>query len=298
MCSPERLRLPEVADARDETLVEDRLADGTCRIARTQAAEHPIEVRRLREDVRAEAAPDPAIELEDRAVEHRADVLVSAKHEPRAAEDLRVAPEDAPSSFHAEVAAKDETAFEVEQEVLADGLDALESPTVEPRRELLHGGARMRRLDLDLLAHEHLQPPCRRVKGVAFGHAAERMSPRARAVAAGAVAALVWGLQEPLDRRVFGCDYSDIALLGRGNRALGFVVHAVNGAAFGLVFDVVRERVDIDKQRLALALALAESTLSWPFLGLVDRDLVRSPRAFAQATYRHALFGAVLGRFA
>jgi hypothetical protein len=30
----------------------------------------------------------------------------------------------------------------------------------------------------------------------------------------------------------------------------------------------------------------------------VDRDLVRSPRAFAQATYRHALFGVILGRLA
>jgi hypothetical protein len=36
----------------------------------------------------------------------------------------------------------------------------------------------------------------------------------------------------------------------------------------------------------------------WPFISLVDRDLVTSPRAFAQATYRHALFGFVLGRLA
>jgi hypothetical protein len=124
------------------------------------------------------------------------------------------------------------------------------------------------------------------------------MSPRTRAAAAGAVAALVWGAQEPLDRRVFRSDYSDVALLGRGNRTLGFVVHAANGALFGLAFDVIRERVDVDKQRLALALALAESTLSWPFIAIVDRELVRSLPAFAQATYRHALFGVILGRLA
>jgi hypothetical protein len=31
---------------------------------------------------------------------------------------------------------------------------------------------------------------------------------------------------------------------------------------------------------------------------VVDRALLTSPRAFAQATYRHALFGILLGRLA
>jgi len=124
------------------------------------------------------------------------------------------------------------------------------------------------------------------------------MSPRLRAASAGAVATVVWGLQEPFDRRVFGCDYSDVEFLGRGRRSVGFVLHAANGALFGLAFDSVRRRVDVDQRRLALALALAEHVASWPLIGLVDRKLVRSPRAFAQATYRHALFGLVLGRLA
>jgi hypothetical protein len=124
------------------------------------------------------------------------------------------------------------------------------------------------------------------------------MSPRARAAAAGSVAAVVWGLQEPLDRRVFGCDYSDVLFLGRGHRSVGFVVHAANGALFGLAFDAVRRRVDVDERRLALTLALAEHLALWPFIRFVDRSLVTSPRAFAQATYRHALFGFVLGRLA
>ena len=124
------------------------------------------------------------------------------------------------------------------------------------------------------------------------------MSPRARAAAAGAVAALVWGLQEPLDRRVFGCDYSDVLFLGRGRRSLGFAVHMANGALFGIAFDAALRRVDVDQRRLALALALGEHVALWPFISLVDRDLVTSPRAFAQATYRHALFGFILGRLA
>ena len=124
------------------------------------------------------------------------------------------------------------------------------------------------------------------------------MSPRIRAAAAGSVAAVVWGLQEPLDQRVFGCDYSDVLFLGRGHRSLGFVVHAANGALFGIAFDAVRQRVDVDRRRLALALATGEHLALWPFISLVDRSLVTSPRAFAQATYRHALFGFVLGRLA
>lgn len=124
------------------------------------------------------------------------------------------------------------------------------------------------------------------------------MQPRLRAAVAGAVAAAVWGLQEPLDRRVFGCSYSDVLFLGRGRRSLGFVAHAANGALFGVAFDAVRQRVDIDERRLALAMALAEHVALWPFIALVDRALVSSPRAFAQATYRHALFGVLLGRLA
>ena len=124
------------------------------------------------------------------------------------------------------------------------------------------------------------------------------MSPRVRAVAAGAVAAAVWGLQEPLDQRLFGCDYSDVLFLGRGRRSLGFAVHLANGALFGLAFDAVRRRIDVDERRLALGLAIGEHVALWPFISLVDHRLLTSPRAFAQATYRHALFGLVLGRLA
>jgi hypothetical protein len=141
------------------------------------------------------------------------------------------------------------------------------------------------------------------------------VSTRVRAAAAGAAAATVWGLLEPLDRKLLRCDYSDVALLGkavtRGRhwRAAGFALHAANGAAFGLVFEEVRRRSGIEKRRLALGLALVEHVGLYPLSGLVDRyhpargepgipPLLTSPRAFAQATWRHALFGALVGRLA
>jgi len=119
-----------------------------------------------------------------------------------------------------------------------------------------------------------------------------------RAAAAGAAAATVWGLLEPLDQRVFRCDYSDVELVGLGSRRLGFAVHAANGALFGLAFDAIRRRVAMEPRRLALALALAEHAALWPLLLVLDRRVAESPRAFAQGTYRHALFGVLLGRLA
>ena len=124
------------------------------------------------------------------------------------------------------------------------------------------------------------------------------MTARTRAAVAGAAAATAWGLLEPFDQRVFGSEYSDVLLVGFGDRRLGLVVHAVNGAVFGLVFDAVRQRVDVDQRRLALALAVGEHVTLWPLLMFIDRGVARSPRAFLQGTARHALFGWLLGRLA
>jgi hypothetical protein len=103
---------------------------------------------------------------------------------------------------------------------------------------------------------------------------------------AGAAAAAVWGVLEPLDRRLFRCDYSDLALLGGGRR--GFAIHMVNGASFGLV----ARRLRIDP----VAFALAEHAALWPLLVFVDPATARSPRAYAQGLFRHAVFGLVLRR--
>jgi hypothetical protein len=115
------------------------------------------------------------------------------------------------------------------------------------------------------------------------------------------VAATVWGLQEPLDQRVFRSDFSDIQLLGNAvgrGRAAGFAVHAVNGAIFGLVFDELRERVPVSPRKLAVAAALAEHLALYPLFYFIERPLVKSPRVFAQETWRHLLFGWALGRLA
>lgn len=130
---------------------------------------------------------------------------------------------------------------------------------------------------------------------------------------AGALAATAWGLLEPVDKRLFRSDYSDITLLGtlvtRGRLAhpAGFGIHALNGALFGLVFDQVRKRVSTDKRLLAFGMAMAEHVGLYPLTYFVDRfhpargeegirPLFNSGRAFTQATVRHALFGVLLGR--
>jgi len=133
-----------------------------------------------------------------------------------------------------------------------------------------------------------------------------------RVAGAGAAAATVWGLLEPIDQRLLGCDYSDIAVLGKAVtrgprwRLAGFALHAANGALFGLAFDELRRRLQTNPRRLAVGVALAEHLTLYPLCYFVDRyhpargepgvpPLLRNPRAFAQASWRHALFGTVLG---
>jgi hypothetical protein len=78
---------------------------------------------------------------------------------------------------------------------------------------------------------------------------------------------------------------------------------------FRLVFYEVRQRVSLGPQRLAIGMALTEHVALFPLSYFVDRfhpargergvpRLLTNPRVFAQATWRHALFGAVLGRLA
>jgi hypothetical protein len=131
-----------------------------------------------------------------------------------------------------------------------------------------------------------------------------------RGALAGAVAAGVWAAQQPLDKRVFGLDYDDTELLGklvtRGPAWLpvGTALHVANGAAFGALYANVAPRLPLPSWARGPAAALAEHVSSWPLTGLADslhpaRDdlprLLPSPRAFAQATWRHLLFGVVLG---
>ena len=139
------------------------------------------------------------------------------------------------------------------------------------------------------------------------------MNRRLQAAGAGAVAASVWGLLEPVDQRLLRYDYSDIAVLGKAVtrgphwRLAGFALHAANGAVFGLAFDKLRRRLPTNPRRLAVGAALAEHLTLYPLCYFIDRyhpargepgvpPLLENPRAFAQATWRHAVFGTVLGR--
>jgi hypothetical protein len=133
---------------------------------------------------------------------------------------------------------------------------------------------------------------------------------RARAAVAGATAATVWGLLEPIDQRVFRYDYSDVAVLGklvtrgRGWRAAGFAWHAANGAAFGVAWLALSRR----RPTSPVAFALLEHVALFPLGAVVDRyhpargtdgvPSLLSPPAFAQATIRHAYFGWLLGALA
>jgi hypothetical protein len=147
----------------------------------------------------------------------------------------------------------------------------------------------------------------RRRKAAAHAHGG-----RTRSAAAGAVAAAVWALQEPLDQRLFKGDYSDVAVLGKGltgGRAwwpAGFALHLANGALFGVAYHEARRRWPVRPRTLAVGMALAEHAALYPLSYFVDRyhprrgapgvpPLLGNRKAFGQATWRHAVFGLVLG---
>lgn len=136
------------------------------------------------------------------------------------------------------------------------------------------------------------------------------MNDAARFAAAGAAAATAWALLEPLDKRLFRYGYSDVAVLGKlvtrkaAWRPVGIALHAANGAAFGLAYREAKRRRGWSATRLALC----EHVVLFPLSALIDRrhpargsdgvPKLMTPRAFGQATVRHAVFGALLGRLA
>jgi hypothetical protein len=128
-----------------------------------------------------------------------------------------------------------------------------------------------------------------------------------RGALAGTVAAAVWYAQQPLDKRVFGCEYDDAELLAslvRRPLGAGVALHLANGAVFGAAYANVAPSLPVPAALRGPLAGLAEHLATWPGTALLDRvhparsDLPRlwgSGRAFAQATWRHLLFGAVLG---
>ncbi|HEX5192875.1 MAG TPA: hypothetical protein VFW09_08745 [Solirubrobacteraceae bacterium] len=130
-----------------------------------------------------------------------------------------------------------------------------------------------------------------------------------RGAACGATAAAVWGAQQPLDKRAFASSYDDVELLGRAVTSsrwypVGFAIHVGNGAVFGAVYANVESALPLPRPLRGPFLGLAEHVALWPLGRLSDRlhpardqlpRLHGNRAAFLQATWRHLLFGAVLG---
>ncbi len=138
-----------------------------------------------------------------------------------------------------------------------------------------------------------------------------------RGALAGGVAAGVWALAQPLDKRLLRCDYDDVELLGRALRPraarrgwypVGLALHVQNGAMFGAVYAGVAAPLLAGAGVPAAArgplVAEVENFGLWPLGRVSDRfhpartalpRLTGNRRALAQATWRHLLFGVVLG---
>jgi hypothetical protein len=132
----------------------------------------------------------------------------------------------------------------------------------------------------------------------------------ARGALAGAFAAGVWAAQQPLDKAVFGSSYDDTELLGKAVTRgpswmpVGVALHVANGAVFGAVYANLAPLVPLPPWARGPAAGLAENVGLWPLGRLSDRfhpardeleTLTGNRRALAQATWRHLLFGVVLG---
>lgn len=131
-----------------------------------------------------------------------------------------------------------------------------------------------------------------------------------RGAICGAVAAGVWALEQPLDKSLFSSRFDDVELLGKaltrgqGWYPAGLALHLQNGALFGALYSSVAPVLPLPPALRGPAVALTEHLVSWPFCAASDRlhpardelpALWGNRRAFAQATWRHLLFGLVLG---
>jgi hypothetical protein len=127
---------------------------------------------------------------------------------------------------------------------------------------------------------------------------------------AGAVATVVMTLEEPIDKRLFDSKYDDVEILGklvtRGDDwyPIGWVLHVQNGAILGAAYVHLKPSLPGPAVLRGLLVGLIEHLATWPMTVLVDRyhparrelpKLAANPRAFGQATIRHAVFGIVLG---
>ena len=91
---------------------------------------------------------------------------------------------------------------------------------------------------------------------------------------------------------------------GENWQPIGFALHVQNGAIFGAAYTRLKPALPGPAVLRGLLVGLIEHVATWPMTVLVDRyhparkelpKLAANPRAFGQATIRHAVFGIVLG---
>jgi hypothetical protein len=99
--------------------------------------------------------------------------------------------------------------------------------------------------------------------------------------------------------RVFGVRYSDAELVAKplgASRRVGSIIHMTNGALFGALYSSVAQRLPGPAWAKGAAAGMTEHLATWPLTRFLPRvDLWGNHRAFAQAVWRHLLFGVVLG---
>ena len=118
------------------------------------------------------------------------------------------------------------------------------------------------------------------------------------------------GRPSGLDKRILRCSYDDVELLGklvtrgRAWQPAGIALHLTNGALFGTAYFFVQPLLSGPAWARGLLAAQLKNFGLWPLGRLSDRyhpardELPRlggNRSALAQATWRHALFGIVLG---
>src|SRR3954462_2635746 len=97
-----------------------------------------------------------------------------------------------------------------------------------------------------------------------------------RAGIAGAVAAAVMTLEQPLDKRLFDSKYDDVEILGklvtRGDhwRPIGFALHGQNGAVLGATYARLKPSPPGSAILSGLLAALVEHVAAWPLTVLFD----------------------------
>ena len=109
---------------------------------------------------------------------------------------------------------------------------------------------------------------------------------------------------------MFDYGYSDVEFMGkaltRGDEwpLVGLALHVQNGMAFGAAYAQLKPFLPGPPIVKGVLAGVAENLVLWPLTRISDQihpargdmpPLWGSGRAFAQATWRHALFGATLG---